>query len=1128
MFHIYHSNQLDILKDLAAYIMESQPLTNPLASEVILVQSPGMAQWIQIELAQKFDIAANIQFPLPASFIWDLFVKVLPAIPVESAFNKDAMSWKLMALLPEKLVLPSFKMLRNYLSDDQDKRKLFQLSNRIADLFDQYLVYRPDWLNHWQQQQLAGLTEEIELWQSELWRALVDYTATLSQPPWHRANLYQQLIATLAEQKQRPTDLPERVFICGISSLPPVYLQTLQALGQHIDVHLLFTNPCRHYWGDIQDPAFLAKILAHPRTQRQTQQKTSWFKPVADVASLFNADGEQQLTNPLLASWGKQGRDNLFLLGQMDMLDHAIDAFVVHDTTQLLGQLQQDILELEDNAIVGLTEQEYQNSNKKRVIAADDRSLVIQSCHSPQREVEVLQDYLLKLLQTDATLQPRDIIVMVSDIDNYAPHIHAVFAKPDKERHLPWAISDRHAGQSHPVLQAFMQLLTLPESRFTAEQVLTLLEIPALAQRFSITETNLLQLRHWVDAVGIRWGLNDRSQQDLNLPVTGQHTWQFGLQRMLLGYAMDTQQGSWQAILPYDETSGLMGEVAGQLAELLDCLSEWRDLLMQMRTLTEWLPICQQLIERFFITDEENQTAIRLIQDEWQNIILKGLESQYHELIPIAVLRDEITTRLNQQRLSQRFLAGPINFCTLMPMRAIPFKVVCLLGMNEGSYPRTRLPSGFDLMELHPRKGDRSRRDDDRYLFLEALLSARQHFYLSYIGRDIQDNTPCSPSVLVSELIEYVTQSFCLATDRELNIDQSAQNLLDHLVQQQTRAPFAAENFVAGSEWQSFAKEWLPAARGSGNAPLPFGESLTPIDISALSLTQFLTFWRHPIQAWFNQRLQVRFTHGDTELAESEPFELDALERYQFNQVLLDALIHRQDMDSLFQQQRLAGLLPTGAFGQLFWQKQYQEMAGIAEFVLPQRTTPQPLEIDITLAGCQLTGWLSAMQSDGILRWRPAKLNLSDGLQLYIEHLLICSIGHAGVSRMYGRGDTCWLFLPIEAETAYQQLETLLAGYQAGMTQPLWLLKGCAAAWLTECVNTRDAQKPIIDWEHAVQAKAMQKLQQVWQGNYLVPGEGQDPYLQCLSRTLAEPQIMAIIAAAERWYLPVIQAHQPE
>ena len=245
MFRVYHSNQLDILKDLTAHLIKREPLADPFSKEVVLVQSPGMAQWLQMALAEEFSVAANIGFPLPASFIWQMFVCVLPGIPKESAFNKSAMSWKLMTLLPGLLSQDTFLPLRHYLNDDDDKRKLFQLSTRIADLFDQYLVYRPDWLNLWEQQQQVDGLGEAQQWQAPLWRALVAYTAELEQPEWHRANLYSRFIEALENCDTPPEGLPPRVFICGISALPPVYLQALQALGRHIDIHLLFTNPCQ-------------------------------------------------------------------------------------------------------------------------------------------------------------------------------------------------------------------------------------------------------------------------------------------------------------------------------------------------------------------------------------------------------------------------------------------------------------------------------------------------------------------------------------------------------------------------------------------------------------------------------------------------------------------------------------------------------------------------------------------------------------------------------------------------------------------------------------------------------------------------------------------------------------------
>lgn len=268
-----------------------------------------------------------------------------------------------------------------------------------------------------------------------------------------------------------------------------------------------------------------------------------------------------------------------------------------------------------------------------------------------------------------------------------------------------------------------------------------MLEVPALAARFSIDEEGLRYLRKWVNESGVRWGIDDDNVRELALPATGQHTWRFGLTRMLLGYAMESQAGVWDSVLPYDESSGLIAELVGQLAELLMQLNRWRQLLTQERPLEEWLPLCREMLNSFFLPDSETEAALALIEQQWQEMIEKGTDAAYLQPVPLTLLRDDLAQRLDQERISQRFLAGPVNFCTLMPMRAIPFKVVCLLGMNDGVYPRTLAPLGFDLMSQHPQRGDRSRRDDDRYLFLEALISAQQRLYISYIGRSIQDNS---------------------------------------------------------------------------------------------------------------------------------------------------------------------------------------------------------------------------------------------------------------------------------------------------------------------------------------------------------------------------------------------------
>lgn len=1121
MLRVYHSNRLDVLEALMEFIVERERLDDPFEPEMILVQSTGMAQWLQMTLSQKFGIAANIDFPLPASFIWDMFVRVLPEIPKESAFNKQSMSWKLMTLLPQLLEREDFTLLRHYLTDDSDKRKLFQLSSKAADLFDQYLVYRPDWLAQWETGHLVEGLGEAQAWQAPLWKALVEYTDELGQPRWHRANLYQRFIETLESATTCPPGLPSRVFICGISALPPVYLQALQALGKHIEIHLLFTNPCRYYWGDIKDPAYLAKLLTRQRRHSFEDRELPLFRDSENAGQLFNSDGEQDVGNPLLASWGKLGRDYIYLLSDLES-SQELDAFVDVTPDNLLHNIQSDILELENRAVAGVNIEEFSRSDNKRPLDPLDSSITFHVCHSPQREVEVLHDRLLAMLEEDPTLTPRDIIVMVADIDSYSPFIQAVFGSAPADRYLPYAISDRRARQSHPVLEAFISLLSLPDSRFVSEDVLALLDVPVLAARFDITEEGLRYLRQWVNESGIRWGIDDDNVRELELPATGQHTWRFGLTRMLLGYAMESAQGEWQSVLPYDESSGLIAELVGHLASLLMQLNIWRRGLAQERPLEEWLPVCRDMLNAFFLPDAETEAAMTLIEQQWQAIISEGLGAQYGDAVPLSLLRDELALRLDQERISQRFLAGPVNICTLMPMRSIPFKVVCLLGMNDGVYPRQLAPLGFDLMSQKPKRGDRSRRDDDRYLFLEALISAQQKLYISYIGRSIQDNSERFPSVLVQELIDYIGQSHYLPGDEALNCDESEARVKAHLTCHHTRMPFDPQNYQPGN-LQSYAREWLPAASQAGKAHSEFVQPLPFTLPETVPLETLQRFWAHPVRAFFQMRLQVNFRTEDSEIPDTEPFILEGLSRYQINQQLLNVLVEQDDAERLFRRFRAAGDLPYGAFGEIFWETQCQEMQQLADRVIACRQPGQSMEIDLACNGVQITGWLPQVQPDGLLRWRPSLLSVAQGMQLWLEHLVYCASGGNGESRLFLRKDGEWRFPPLAADQALHYLSQLIEGYREGMSAPLLVLPESGGAWLKTCY---DAQNDAMLDDDSTLQKARTKFLQAYEGNMMVRGEGDDIWYQRLWRQLTPETMEAIVEQSQRFLLPLFRFNQ--
>ncbi|QXC35119.1 exodeoxyribonuclease V subunit gamma [Aeromonas sp. FDAARGOS 1407] len=1114
MFTLYHSNQLDLLKELLVSRIRQAPLSHPFEREQILVQSPGMAQWLKLELAKAFGIAANIDFPLPASFIWEMFTRVLADVPRQSPYNKGSMSWQLMTILPALLDRPAFAPLAAYLGSGEDvdpaqdpakapeQVRLWQLCQKVADLFDQYLVYRPDWIARWEQgeglvgtgsQELAGVSGQD--WQPELWRELVARTLALAPSGYHRANLYEEFIHELERTPDLPGTLPRRVFVFGISALPPRYVEALLALGSRdeVEVHLFVTNPCRYYWGDLLDRKTLARL-------------ENKLKPGTDLDTL------QGPTNPLLASMGKLGRDYLHQLMELEVPQ--IEAFVDIDDqdeqgqARLLRAIQKDVLELAER---GAGQFDLDSSQHKSPIDASDGSLQIHACHGPMRELEVLHDRLLALFEQDPTLTPKDVVVMMPDVNSYGPYIQAVFGARGQ---IPFAVSDRAASQESPLLQSFLALLRLPNARLGAGELLAILEVPAVLRRFELDDDEFNQLRRWVQETGIRWGLDDGYPERFDLPRLSGNSWLFGLRRMLLGFAMGDGEPV-AGILPYADIEGQQGLALGKLAWFVDSLAEFLPRLQQAQPLPEWIACLNELLERFYLADEDEERQLQLIRSQLADWLAQLGEARFEQPISADLLQDYLGSVLGESRSSQRFLAGQVNFCTLMPMRSIPFRQVCLLGMNDGVYPRTLPPMGFDLMAVAGRRGDRSRRDDDRYLFLEALLSAQQGLYISYQGFSAQDNSEKVPSVLLAELIDYVRQGFVLAGDEALDDETSGKRLLEHLIVAHPLTPYSRSYFypAENSGLFTYAADWLPALspeRGaanfqSGELPLPpeWGKE------QGLELAELLRFYRQPAKYFLNRRLKVWFELDEAEIEDSEPFELDGLQHYQLKALLLDAHLAQGESEERRQRLQLSGLLPQGWFGSLLLDDLDAEMGKLAARLRPWVATneadKQAVEIDISLTQGQLQGWIDT-QKGRLLVVKPGSFNGKDLLLGWIQHLCLSLSDAPGDTLLFDAKQS--LRLPrLPADEARPRLAALVALWTQGMKRPLPFFPSTAWEWIKEI--EKDPEKP-----EAADKAALARFN----GGYMVTGEGQDVYVaRCFPEL--DDEVLAQLQALAREHL---------
>jgi exodeoxyribonuclease V gamma subunit len=1081
---LVHGNRQEDLRDLLVLWMRRYPLA-PLESETVLVHSNGIAQWLRLALAEEetgCGIAAALDLRLPARFLWRAYRAVLgaEAAPERSPFDKPLLVWRLMRLLPELLEQADYAPLRRFLASDAGLRKRFQLAERLADLFDQYQVYRADWLSAWAEGEdilirargdRQALPDE-QRWQACLWRALLEDVAQAegadALAAQGRAAVHEAFLRALDAwpEERRPAGLPRRVIVFGVSALPRQSLEALVALSRWCQVLMCAHNPCEHYWADIVADRDLL------RAERSRQKR----RPGAPATI-----PEEQLhlhAHPLLAAWGKQGRDFIGLLDEHDSEDaranylesfaairQRIDLFSPHGEERLLNQLQEDIRLLRPLA---------ETRETWPPARPDDDSIRFHIAHSPQREVEALHDWLLAAFDADPSLRPRDTIVMMPDIDAYAPHIRAVFGLHDSHdpRFIPFSIADQGRRKRDPLVNALAKLLELPASRIAVGDVLDWLEAPALRNRFGIAEDDLPTLRRWIRGAQVRWGLHAEHRARFGLAEAGHgNTWLFGLRRMLLGYAVGAGE-AWRDIEPYDEIGGLDAALLGPLAQLLEHLeSAWRSLSADA-TPDEWAARLRALLADFFAPEESGGDAYTLQQldqalEDWREACALA---RFEAPLPLATLAEQWLARLDEGSLSSRFFAGAVTFATLMPMRAIPFRQVCLLGLNDGAFPRQRTPLDFDLMGRDYRPGDRSRREDDRYLFLEALLSARERLLISWVGRSINDNAERPPSVLVGQLRDHLAAGWRLA-GRES--EQGA--LLAALTVEHRLQPFNPEYFPPDPECArlfTYAREW----RIADDRPAPAIGPLAELPrAEPLRLAELAAFLRDPVKAFFVQRLRVNFDLDDPAAEDQEPFALDGLQKW----ALWDELIARQAEaaragasrdDALaegLRRVRRRGELAAGAFAEVMADElaapmddlfqRYED--GLARWPIPAsrdlevryHSEATELEIEDWLrdvrAGENGARGRVALESGDLVKDRKYRHHML--VKHWLPHLAAHLDGSPMTTLVVGKVGSVQ-FDPVAPEQARAHIEAILAAWREGMRRPLPLAVKTAFAWLED------------------------------------------------------------------------------
>ncbi len=1023
---ILSSNRVETLQSRLAQQLAAEPLANPFTPEVVVVPTYAMARWLNLRIAQQQGIAANIHYPQAGEWVWTLAGTVLKDAPGHDPYSREALNWQVFEVLPDLLDQPSFALLRGYLDDDQNGIKRWQLSQRIAESFDHYQAYRPQLIRDWS----SGVDHQ---WQACLWRAIIE---TRRLP--HRVSTMTALIDIL-EGGASISMLPERINLFALSSMPPLYLEVLSALSRHSELNLYLHSPTDQYWADLENQ------------KRKSQQRLEH----PELDELFDSGNE------LLASWGRQGQ--IFqdlLLNYTSSYSIDIDMFAEPDDNRLLGSIQRSIFELTPNPSQ----------------AEADASVSIHVCHSAMRECQVLLDRILAMLEQDPALNPEDILVMIPDIASYAPYIEAVF---QRER-VACNISDITLADEHPLVMTFLQLLNLPRSRFTVTDILAYLDNEDLCRCFALDDQALEEIRRLIEQGHTRWGIDANQKLQLDLPDTPGNTWHQLRERFFTGYALATDE-LWNGIAPLPARDDAAAAALGRFWHFFERLCSWRNRLSETRCASDWQSLLLQLLDDFFVEIDTQNSRLQQIRNTISEI----------RAAPDCEITSELMAHLLERALktnehSGQLYSGGITFCGMRPMRSIPFKVICLLGMNRSDFPRRDSISDFEIMTSQSHAGDPNKRDEDRYLMLETLLCARQKLYLSYTGRSLKDNSQQQPSVLLQELLDFI--------DSRFKTEASDTKLTEKLTRIHPMQSFASANFELPEA--SYSRYWCDVsnqlARGDKKEIKPWPNQALPTSSSTsnnIELDQLRRFINHPIQHFFRQRLGI-YLDRDELHQDDETFDLNYLEQWQLKQQLaIDGLTGGGDGTERLMAE---GLLAHGqaATTQIDNIKQAQSdwLEALKEFSdYPEQTLPIGISIDKNES---LSGLVAGYYpGKGLMAYHPGKFKGRHLLLLWVDHLAVSAsnLWGSAESSLLLASDQAWNIPAIDPAIALAQLRDYCALYREGQNFPLPVLPESSYVWASE---------PDKD-------KALVKARRIWHNQWVqtLGGDSNDAYIDLVLRS---------------------------
>jgi exodeoxyribonuclease V gamma subunit len=1005
--------------------------------EFLVVEDLETSEYIKKNIAKKLGISCNINFFTEKKLIYYILKKFI-FIKKYTIFKKSNILWELINLSKNKK-----KLLYTIKKNKIEEFKYFQ---KISKIFYEYLIYRPKWILNWECKRKEKKKYNKKYYiQKKIWKKIIQ----LKKKKYHYVDLFNNFFIKNFEKKYIYKNLPSKIFIINPFNFTISNFKILKKISKKIEIYI---------------------FLCVPFNIKYSTNKKYWEK------------------YSILSNWTKKKIEIIKYIYSLTKKRKYF--FIKKEENNLLNKLKNNFLLLKDNI----------NKKNKEKIKIQDDSISIHECNNYLREIEILHENILHILNNNKKIQPKNIIIKTNNIKNYIPYIKSIFKNNVQNINIPYSIN-KPLSKKNPIIYVFNKILSLPYSKFKNKNVLDFLNFKFISKKFKISHKELKKIIEWTKETNIRWGINSKHKKKIKIYPTEENTWKYGIKKIILGYGVQKNIKNLKKIQPYSIYEKNHIKLLEKLIYFINTLIKWNKKLSKKKKIKTWKKNLKKIIKDFFYLNKKNKKICKIIKTQWMIIIKEIKQSSYKKKISVKIFKYYLNSKLKKIYFYKKFNENCVTFTNFNFLRTVNFKITYCLGMNN-NFPKKNIKNSENLINKYKKFGDFNKKIENYFIFFELISFTTKKFYISYINDSPNKIEKQEKSYVIQKIKKYIENNF-----------YSKKNILDNILYVHPKTNFEEKNF-SKNICNSFQKMWI-LKKNSFYQKKNIKKIPLLYKIKKINIKKLILFWSNPINYYFNKTLNIYFLNKNYINYNQEPFILDTKNNYLLEKKIFQYIYLKKNLSILYEKIKYTGIFPHKNFRKILLKNKINKIKNFYKKIKNLKTKFFKKNFSLKINKFKIYGMLKNLSSNRLFQFKTCSLNYYDKISLWLKHLVYCSIG--GEKSTYIGINKTFSFKKLSCKKAKKNLLKYIFGYVQGLKKPIILTK-TGLHWFHYIFDKKNKK---ISKEKKTIKDSEKKMIEIWNGNKYFIGEKKNLYLKKIIPKLNKKNIKNIQRTTKYWISPI-------